>query len=150
MSPDQRVVCIGCGAINRLPAEREAKAAEAKCGTCGAPLFSGKPTDVEGAAFERQIGKSTLPIVVDVWAPWCGPCRAMAPEFEKAAKSIEPHARFVKLNSDVEQAIAARLGIRGIPTMLLFKDGREVGRVSGAMSAAQIGRWLGQQFNEKI
>lgn len=146
MSVENRVVCVGCGAINRLPPEREAEAVAAKCGTCGAPLFSGKPMDVERAAFERQIEKSTLPIVVDVWAPWCGPCRAMAPEFEKAATAIEPHARFIKLNSDVEQAVATRLAIRGIPTMLLFKDGKEVGRVSGAMSAAQIGNWVGQQL----
>ncbi|MBI4921307.1 MAG: thioredoxin TrxC [Devosia nanyangense] len=144
MNVEHRVVCVGCGAINRLPAERDA--AVAKCGGCGAPLFAGKPADVEGASFERQISKSTLPIVVDVWAPWCGPCRAMAPEYEKAATAIEPHARFLKLNSDAEQAIAARLGIRGIPTMLLFKDGKELGRVSGAMSAAQIGRWVGQQL----
>lgn len=144
MNTEQRVVCTGCGAANRLPAERDAMTA--KCGTCGAPLFAGSPADLEGAAFERQVGKSTIPVVVDVWAPWCGPCRAMAPEFEKAARALEPHARFIKLNSDNEQQIASRLDIRGIPTMLLFREGKEVARVSGAMSAEQIGRWIGQQL----
>lgn len=144
MSTEKRVVCTSCGSANRLPADREAQ--DAKCGTCGAQLFSGRSTDVEGAAFERQVGKSTIPVVVDVWAPWCGPCRAMAPEFEKAARALEPRARFIKLNSDNEQHIASRLGIRGIPTMLLFREGREVARVSGAMSADQIGRWLGEQL----
>lgn len=144
MSTEQRVVCTGCGSTNRLPVERGAR--DAKCGTCGAPLFSGRPSDVGGAAFDRQVRKSTVPVVVDVWAPWCGPCRAMAPEFEKAAQSLEPRARFIKLNSDNEQHIASRLGIRSIPTMLLFREGKEVGRVSGAMSAEQIGRWLGEQL----
>lgn len=144
MSTDRHVVCTGCGSTNRLPAERQAM--NATCGSCGAPLFSGKPSDVAGAVFERQVGKSTIPVVVDVWAPWCGPCRAMAPEFEKAARALEPHARFIKLNSDNEQHIASRLGIRGIPTMLLFREGKEVARVSGAMSAEQIGRWIGQQL----
>ncbi len=144
MNTEERAVCTACGAINRLPAEREAVAA--KCGSCGQPLFDGKPVDVAGAAFERQVAKSTVPIVVDVWAPWCGPCRAMAPEFEKATAALEPHARFLKLNSDLEQTLAGKLGIRGIPTMLLFKDGAEIARVSGAMSATQIGSWIGQQL----
>lgn len=144
MSTDRHVVCTGCGAANRLPAERDAL--DAKCGKCGEPLFSGRPSDVKRTAFERQIGKSSIPVIVDVWAPWCGPCRAMAPEFEKAARALEPRARFIKLNSDSEQAVASRLGIRGIPTMLLFREGREVARVSGAMSAEQIGRWVGEQL----
>ena len=147
MSGEHRVVCIACGAINRVPAERET--GEAKCGSCGTQLFSGKPADINSSMFERQIAKGTLPVVVDVWAPWCGPCRAMAPEFEKAAKAAEPHVRFLKLNSDAEQAIAARLAIRGIPTMLLFSGGKEIGRVSGAMSAGQIGSWLHQQLGAK-
>ena len=147
MSTEQRVVCTACGSTNRLPLERGAK--NAKCGTCGATLFSGRPSDVGGTAFDRQVGKSTVPVVVDVWAPWCGPCRAMAPEFEKAAQSLEPRARFLKLNSDKEQHIASRLGIRSIPTMLLFREGKEIGRVSGAMSAEQIGRWLGEQLGPR-
>jgi thioredoxin 2 len=139
-----RVVCVGCGAINRVPEDRGAAAA--KCGGCGKPLFAGTPADVDTAMFDRQVGKGTLPVVVDVWAPWCGPCRVMAPEYEKAAQALEPAARFLKLNSDVEQAVSARLGIRGIPTMILFKDGRELGRVSGAMTASQIGSWVRGQL----
>lgn len=141
---DNRVVCVACGAINRVPSERSA--ADAKCGSCGAALFSGRPADVTTEMFDRQVGKGTLPVVVDVWAPWCGPCRAMAPEYEKAARAMEPGARFLKLNSDIEQATASRLGIRGIPTMILLKDGKELGRVSGAMSASQIGSWVRGQL----
>ena len=91
---------------------------------------------------ERQIAEGTLPVVVDVRAPWCGPCRSMAPEYEKAAGEIQPRARFLKLNSDNESAFSARMGIHGIPTMLLFKGGKEADRISGAMSAPQIRSWL--------
>jgi thioredoxin 2 len=92
--------------------------------------------------FDRQIGRGNLPVLVDVWAPWCGPCKMMAPAYEAAAKALEPNIRLVKLNSDKEQAVAARLGIRGIPTMILFHHQREVARVSGAMSANQIIGWV--------
>jgi thioredoxin 2 len=141
---DERVVCLTCEAINRVPGERDAAAA--KCGSCGAPLFAGKPAAVNAAMLERQISKGTLPVVVDVWAPWCGPCRYMAPEYEKTAREMEPKARFLKLNSDSEPEFSARLGIRSIPTMVLFKRGREAGRISGAMPAAQIQRWLSERI----
>jgi len=140
MPADTRAVCTACGSINRLPEDKHA--AEAKCGSCGQLLFSGHPADVTGDMFDRQIAKGTLPVVVDVWAPWCGPCRAMAPEYEKAAAATEPRVRFLKLNSDNEQAVAGRLGIRGIPTMLLYRDGKEIARVSGARSARDITSWL--------
>jgi thioredoxin 2 len=135
-----QIVCTACGAINRLPPERDPIAA--KCGGCGARLFAGEPADVTADMLLRQIGKGTIPVVVDIWAPWCGPCRFMAPEYGKAARALEPKLRFLKLNSDNEQAYAATLGIRGIPTMLLFRDGREADRVSGAMTASQIEAWL--------
>jgi thioredoxin 2 len=141
---DDRVVCVACGAINRLPAGRDAAAA--KCGTCGNALFAGHPADVNAQMLERQIAKGTVPVVVDVWAPWCGPCRYMAPEYEKASQALEPKARFLKLNSDNEQQFSARMGIRGIPTMILFKDGQEADRVSGAMTAPQIDRWLRERI----
>lgn len=141
---DDRVVCVACGAINRVPAGKDAEAA--KCGSCGKPLFAGHPADVSGDMLERQIAKGTVPVVVDVWAPWCGPCRSMAPEYEKAAQALEPRARFLKLNSDNAQELSARLGIRGIPTMLLFKDGHEAGRISGAMPASQIDRWVRERL----
>lgn len=139
-----QVVCVACGAINRLPAERNA--AEAKCGGCGALLFTGKPTDVSASMLQRQVAKGSVPVVVDIWAPWCGPCRSMAPEYEKAATALEPKARFLKLNSDNEQDYSGRLGIRGIPTMILFRDGQEADRVSGAMSAGQITGWLRERL----
>jgi thioredoxin 2 len=96
--------------------------------------------------FEKQVARSQVPVVVDVWAPWCGPCRMMAPAFEQAAKELEPKVRFLKLNSDEEQQAAGRLGIRGIPTMILYAGGREVARQSGAMSAGQITGWIRQHL----
>jgi thioredoxin 2 len=140
MTQQNLVVCSKCGGVNRLPAVRNAKAA--KCGKCGNRLFSGHPEDVDAQVFDRQITRSNLPVVVDIWAPWCGPCKVMAPAYEAAAQELEPHVRLIKLNSDREQAVAARLGIRGIPTMILFHGGQEVARVSGAMSAGQIVRWI--------
>jgi thioredoxin 2 len=138
--PDQRVVCTRCGAINRIPSGKPV--GKGKCGTCHQRLFDGHPADVDTAMLERQLSEGTLSVVVDIWAPWCGPCHAMAPEYEKATTTFEPRARFLKLNSDKEQAFASRLGIRGIPTMVVFKQGREVDRRVGAMSAQQIGEWL--------
>jgi len=146
MSQEHRAVCLECGAINRLPAGRSS--ADAKCGSCGKLLFTGRPRDVDAAMLTRQIDKGTLPVVVDVWAAWCGPCRAMAPEYERAAAAGEPAARFVKLDSDAEQAFSAKLAIRSIPALLLFERGKEVGRVSGAMSAAQIASWVADRLSQ--
>ncbi|TPK74733.1 thioredoxin TrxC [Mesorhizobium sp. B2-4-15] len=144
MAQQNLTVCSKCGGINRLPAARNAK--EAKCGKCGTKLFSGHPEDVDAGLFDRQVARSTLPVLVDVWAPWCGPCKMMAPAYEAAANELEPHVRLIKLNSDNEQAASARLGIRGIPTMILFHGGREVARMSGAMTAGQIVRWVRDQL----
>ena len=141
---DHLVVCPHCAATNRLPEGRPASAA--KCGKCGAALFEGHPADVSGEIFTRQIERSTIPVLVDVWAPWCAPCRMMAPAFAAAASELEPQVRLLKLNSDVEQAVAAQLGISGIPTLLLFRGGREIARQSGAMSASQIVQWTKQHL----
>ena len=140
MAPQILAVCSKCGGVNRLPPARNAK--DAKCGKCGNRLFSGQPEDVDAQVFDRQVTRSNLPVVVDIWAPWCGPCKLMAPAYDAAAQELEPRVRLIKLNSDREQAIAARLGIRSIPTMILFHGGQEAARVSGAMTAGQIVRWV--------
>ncbi|QKV18687.1 thioredoxin TrxC [Oricola thermophila] len=144
MSDTIQIVCPSCAAVNRLPAERPAE--KARCGSCKAPLFAGHPADASGAMLDKQVARSSVPVVVDVWAPWCGPCRMMAPAFEQAAKELEPQVRFLKLNSDEEQQAAARLGIRGIPTMILYSGGREIARQSGAMMAPQITAWIRQHL----
>ncbi len=136
----QHIVCTQCDAVNRVDPAR----GTGKCGKCGAELFSGHPADLAAVRLEKQIARSDVPVVVDVWAPWCGPCRVMGPEFERAAGLLEPKVRFLKLNSDDNQELASRLGIRGIPTMILFKGGKEAARTSGAMPASQIVRWLAE------
>ena len=134
-----QIVCSHCGAINRIPEDRDLAAG--KCGKCGRLLFEGRPADVPGAILEKHIAKSDIPVLVDVWAPWCGPCRVMGPQFEAAARQAEPGLRFVKLNSDNNQDLSARLGIRGIPTMIMFEGDKEIGRISGAMTSTDILAW---------
>jgi thioredoxin 2 len=133
------IVCSHCGATNRMPENRDL--ASGKCGKCGRQLFEGQPADVSAAILEKHITRSDIPVLVDVWAPWCGPCKVMGPQFESAASQAEPRLRFVKLNSDDNQELSARLGIRGIPTMIMFKGGKELARVSGAMSSTDILQW---------
>jgi thioredoxin 2 len=147
MSGSRQIVCPACSTINRLPHDRPAKAA--KCGKCGIPLFSGTPVEADAAAFERHTQRNDIPVLVDVWAPWCGPCRMMAPAFKGAASELEPGLRLIKLNSEAEPSVAARLGIRGIPTMILFAGGRELGRVSGAMAKEQIVAWAHGQLSAR-
>ena len=140
MTGEALVVCGNCGGVNRIPPARAPMSA--KCGKCGRALFAGHPQDVDGVTFDRYVSRSTLPVLVDIWAPWCGPCRMMAPAYEAAAAELEPDLQLVKLNSDTQQVIAARLGIRSIPTMLLFHGGREIDRIAGALSASQIVSWV--------
>jgi thioredoxin 2 len=133
------ILCPHCGTLNRVPRERLADGG--RCGECRAPLFNGRPAELDTARFERLLDKSDLPMLVDFWAPWCGPCRAMAPEFERAAGELEPDIRLVKVNIDEEPAIAQRFGVQSIPTILLALHGREVGRLAGARPAAELVRW---------
>jgi thioredoxin 2 len=133
------VACPSDGALNRLPQGRLDD--EPNCGRCGEPLFAGKPLTLTGANFERHAAKSDLPLLIDFWAGWCGPCLRMAPEFERAAAALEPAMRLGKLDTQAEQALAARYGIQGIPTLILIRKGREVARISGAMPASEIVQW---------
>lgn len=135
-----QIVCPHDGAINRVPHARLGDAP--RCGRCHAPLFTAEPLDLAGTAFDRQVGASDVPVLVDFWAPWCGPCRMMAPAFAAAAPLLEPQVRLAKVNTEEEQALAGRFGIRSIPTLILFARGQEVARHSGAFSSAgQIERW---------
>lgn len=134
------IVCPACSAVNRIPPGKPTT--EARCGKCHQPLFSGTPAELTAANFDKMITRNGIPVVVDFWAEWCGPCKMMAPEFKKAAQALEPTVRFAKLDTEAAQAQAAAHGIRSIPTMILFRAGREVARQSGAMPAGQIVQWV--------
>ena len=134
------IVCPACSAVNRVPPEKPA--AEARCGKCHQALFSGAPAELDSGNFDKTITRNDIPVVVDFWAEWCGPCKMMAPEFKKAAQAMEPAVRFAKLDTEAAPQQAAAHGIRSIPTMILFRNGKEVARQSGAMPAGQIVQWV--------
>jgi thioredoxin 2 len=139
MSDSLHIVCPSCSAVNRIPSTRLGQ--HPKCGQCKMPLFSAHPVELNAQNFSKMISRNDIPVLVDFWAPWCGPCQMMAPAFEQAAAQLEPRLRLAKLNTEAEQTIGAQLGIRSIPTLAIFKNGKELARQAGAMGAADIVRW---------
>ncbi|NBS09524.1 MAG: thioredoxin TrxC [Betaproteobacteria bacterium] len=134
------LVCPHCNTTNRVAADK--LQAELNCGKCHAPLLAMHPDNLGEAAFNAQLTKSDLPLVVDFWAPWCGPCRMMAPAYEKVSQDMHGRARFVKVNTEDEQSLAGKYNIRSIPTLAVFTGGREIARQPGAMSAPDLARWV--------
>lgn len=135
----EHVVCPACQKINRVASGRLRE--RPKCGSCGVALFQGHAADVDTAAFERHASGNTIPVLVDVWAPWCGPCRSMAPMYERAAAQLEPNVRLIKLNMDNAPQLAARFGVQAVPTLLLLQRGKVIAQEAGARDSQGIVAW---------
>jgi thioredoxin 2 len=138
------IVCPHCDSINRVPVERLTE--RPNCGRCHQALFEGSPVTLTGESFSRHVERSDLPLLVDFWAPWCGPCKMMAPQFQQAARLLEPRVRLAKVDTEAEPQLGARYGIRSIPTLVLFRGGSELARQSGALGAQDIVRWATAQL----
>ena len=140
MNESMHIVCPRCDAINRIPSGRLSE--RPKCGKCHQSLFNGHPVELTGPSFQKHVNHNDIPVLVDFWAPWCGPCNMMAPQFTQAAAQLEPKVRLAKVNTEDEQMLAVQFGIRSIPTLVLFRHGREMARQSGAMGEADILKWM--------
>jgi thioredoxin 2 len=140
MSDTLKIVCAYCDAVNKLPSDKLGSGGS--CGKCKKKLFTGKVAILTTANAQRHFEQSDIPIVVDCWAAWCGPCKSFAPTFEQAAKRLEPKARFAKLDTEKEQRLATRFKIRNIPTLMIMKNGKELARQAGVMSLSQFETWL--------
>ncbi len=140
MTQPLHVVCPVCNTINRIPADK--MTSDPGCGKCSNSIFPGQPVELNASSFKRHISRNDIPVVVDFWAPWCAPCKMMAPWFTEAAASLEPRVRFAKVNTEQEQKLGAEFAVRSIPTLMLFRNGKEISRKAGAMQAAQIVNWI--------